>query len=205
MSLADFYVCGKCDYKTKLAREYDDHCKTIEHLKHYEHLLCRTCEIQCFTKVKFQAHLETSKHKRLSNIIMNCELCGYITTSKQLMDQHNSSKKHLNAVNGVKPPIYECLECNIRTKYKSVYEQHMNTKKHRGGFDDQTYECTTCDYKCGSKQLIDQHNATKKHMNAINGTRQTEYECIPCNFKSKFKSKLDEHLERKSHKKTVGQ
>jgi len=205
MSLADFYVCLKCDYKTKIAREFDDHWKTSEHLKHYEHLRCDTCEIQFFAKVKFQAHLETSKHKRLSNIIMNCELCGYMTTSKQLLDQHNSSQKHLNAVNGVKKPIYECVECNLLTKYKSVYEQHMNTKRHRVGYDDQTYECIPCDYKCGSKQLIEQHNATKKHMNVVNGTRQTEYECIPCNFKSKFKSKLDEHLERKSHKKTVGQ
>jgi hypothetical protein len=203
MSLADFYVCGKCDYKTKITKEMDDHWRTPEHLKHYEHLRCDTCEIQFFAKVKFQAHLETSKHKRLSNIIMNCELCGYMTTSKQLMNQHKSSQKHANAVNGVKPPIYECLDCNLRTKYKSVYEQHMNTKKHRVGFNDQIYECTTCDYKCGSKQLIDQHNSTKKHMNAVAGVLKPEYECIPCNFKSKFKSKLDEHLERKNHKKTV--
>jgi hypothetical protein len=205
MSLADYYVCLKCDYKTKIAREYDYHCNTAEHLKKYEHLRCDTCEIQCFTKVKFQAHLETSKHKRLSNIIMNCELCGYITTSKQLMDQHNATKKHMNAVAGVLKPEYECIPCNLRTKYKSVYEQHMNTKKHRVGFDDQTYECTTCDYKCGIKQLMDQHNATKKHMNAVAGVLKPEYECIPCNFKSKFKSKLDEHLERKSHKKVIGQ
>jgi len=205
MSLADFYVCGKCNYKTKILKEFDDHCKSAEHLKQFEHLLCRTCEIQFFAKVKFQAHLETSKHKRLSNIIMNCELCGYTTTSKQLMDQHKSSQKHVNAVNGVKAPLYECLDCNLRTKYKSVYEQHMNTKKHRVGFDDQIYECLTCDYKCGSKQLIDQHNSTKKHMNAVAGVAKPVYECIECNVRTCYKSTYQQHMNTKKHKKDIAE
>jgi len=202
MSLADFYVCGKCDYKTKITKEMDDHWRTPEHLKHYEHLRCDTCEIQFFAKVKFQAHLETSKHKRLSNIIMNCELCGYMTTKQNQMDQHNGTKKHLNAVNGVKPPMYECLECNLRTKYKSVYEQHMNNKRHTTEQPaKQVYECTICNFKFNRKGHYDSHLASKRHQAKINGTfieKQT-YECETCNFKFKTRNQYEGHLASKSH------
>jgi hypothetical protein len=205
MSLADFYVCGKCDYKTKITKEMDDHWRTPEHLKHYEHLRCDTCEIQFFAKVKFQAHLETSKHKRLSNIIMNCELCGYMTTKQNQMDQHNGTKKHLNAVNGVKPPMYECLECNLRTKYKSVYEQHMNNKRHTTEQPaKQVYECTICNFKFNRKGHYEGHLASKRHQAKFLPPPEAQtYECTLCNYKCGSKQLIEQHESSKKHMNAV--
>ena len=201
MSLADFYVCGKCDYKVKDVQKFDDHCKTAEHLKHFVHLRCHTCEIQCFTKVKFQAHLETSKHKRLSNIIMKCELCGYSTTKQNQMDQHNGTQKHLNAVNGVQKPKYECIECNFKTSFKSLYNQHMNNKKHTAELSaKQVYECTTCNFKFNRKGHYDSHLESKRHKAKFLPPPEAQtYECTTCDYKCGSKQLIEQHNATKKH------
>jgi hypothetical protein len=205
MSLADFYVCGKCNYKTKISKEMDDHWRTPEHLKHYEHLRCDTCEIQFFAKVKFQAHLETSKHKHLSNIIMNCELCGYMTTKQNQMDQHNGTKKHLNAVNGVQKPVYECIECNFKSCFKSLYTQHMNNKKHTTELmPKQVYECTTCNFKFNRKGHYDSHLESKRHKAKFLPPPEAQtYECTLCDYKCGSKQLIEQHESSKKHMNAV--
>ena len=76
--------------------------------------------------------MNTKKHRGgFDDQTYECTTCDYKCGSKQLIDQHNATKKHMNAVNGIQKPVYKCLECNLITNYKSMYDIHMNTKKHK--------------------------------------------------------------------------
>lgn len=168
MSLEGYYVCGYCNYQTKSKEDITKHDKTLSHLGHFKHLYCESCDIQCWTKFKFNEHCDTSKHKKLANISMECETCNYTTSSKQLMDQHMMTQKHKNAVNGVVKELLICEKCDYKTKFKSQFKQHEETEKHqnniRGIVKLQEHECVGCSYKTPFKSSLDVHKRSKKHI-----------------------------------------
>ena len=123
MSLADYYVCWWCNFKTKSERENNLHNKTPEHMAHFKHTYCEPCDKQFWNKPALEAHCETSKHKIAANIRMNCDTCNYATNNPHVMEQHQRSAKHKNAVNGVTKPEYICEKCDYKTNHKSRFLQ----------------------------------------------------------------------------------
>lgn len=171
MSLAGYYFCGWCNFKTLSEKENELHNKTLEHMAHFRHTYCEPCNKQCWNKSALEAHCETSKHKKLANISMECKHCKYITTNKQMMGQHELTKKHINAVNGIEKPGYKCEKCNYSTKFKSQFNQHEETDKHqnniRGIVKPDEYVCVECDYRTHIKSSLDLHKKSKKHIAKI--------------------------------------
>ena len=171
MSLEGYYYCGWCEFKTKSERENNLHLDSPEHNAHFKHTYCEPCKKQLWNKPALEAHCETSKHKKLANISMECEHCKYTTSSNQLMVQHNMTQKHINAVNGVAKLEFHCETCEFHAKFKSDYESHLLTKKHQNNINGvvkpDEYVCEACNYKTHIKCSMDLHKKTKKHLNRM--------------------------------------
>lgn len=171
MSLEGYYFCGWCNYKTKSEWEINLHHTTPEHMIHFKHLYCKTCDKQCWNESALEEHYKTSKHKKLANISMECEHCKYTTSSNQLMSQHNMTQKHINAVNGVTKLEFHCETCDYHAKFKSDYESHLLTKKHQNNINGvvkpDEYVCEACNYKTHIKCSMDLHKKTKKHLSQM--------------------------------------
>jgi len=171
MSLAGYYFCGWCNFKTPSEKENDLHNKTLEHMAHFKHTYCEPCDKQCWNRSALEAHCETSKHKKLANISMECKHCEYKTSSNQLMSQHNMTQKHINAITGVTKLEFHCETCDYHARYRSDYESHLLTKKHqnniRGIVKPDEYVCVECDYKTHIKSSLDLHKKSKKHIAKI--------------------------------------
>lgn len=171
MSLAGYYVCWWCDFKTPSEKEHDLHNKTPEHMAHFKHTYCEPCDKQCWNKPALDAHCETSKHKKLANISMECEHCKYVTNNRQMMEQHELTQKHKNAVNGITKPEYICEKCNYKTKFKSQFKQHEETEKHQNNINGvvkpDEYVCGACNYKTHIKSSMTLHEKSRKHLNRM--------------------------------------
>jgi hypothetical protein len=169
MSLEGYYYCGWCNFKTPSEKENDLHNKTPEHTAHFKQTYCEPCDKQCWNKPALDAHCETSKHKKLANISMECEHCKYTTGSNQLMSQHNMTQKHINAINGVTKLEFHCDTCNYHAKFKSDYDSHLLTKKHQNNINGvvkpDEYVCEACNYKTHIKSSMTLHEKSKKHLN----------------------------------------
>jgi len=168
MSLEGYYVCGHCNYKTKSQKDITEHDKTPSHLEHFKHTYCQSCDLQCWSKVKFNQHCETSKHKITANVRMECKHCEYTTNNQLLMARHEQSQRHKNAVNGVVKELLVCEKCDYKTKFKSQFKQHEETEKHqnniRGIVKPNEYVCSECNYITHIKCSMDLHKKTKKHI-----------------------------------------
>lgn len=218
MSLANWHVCWYCKsddfiiqefdsshpayriFKTKRQREWDIHENSRMHLDLFKMYYCNECELQYWNIDSFNRHKETYRHKKNTKVIISCKMCNYNTTDKQLMDGHNSSNKHICAINNIEKPIYECKECNYKTSFKSQYHNHTLSKKHNKINNEKiTFECKECNYACEFKSAYTLHMKSKKHEQKVNGIEKIIYKCDDCKFKSNYKSQYEVHLQSKKH------
>jgi hypothetical protein len=64
----DKYKCDKCDYETTKTNNFknhmlNNHSTKEERQKEFKYY-CELCDFGVFTKVSYNAHLESTKHKR---------------------------------------------------------------------------------------------------------------------------------------------
>jgi hypothetical protein len=99
------YECECCNYQTYNGDAFDRHEESKEHIKAEKimKLFCKTCKIQCRNDIEYNYHINTKKHKIASGEItketeFKCDLCNYVTTTKQNLDKHNNSKYHMEKI-----------------------------------------------------------------------------------------------------------
>ena len=100
------FECEICNYQTYNAENYDKHEESKEHLRREElrKFYCKTCNITCRTGIEYTHHINTRKHKIAigeisKEIEFKCDLCNYVTHTKQNLDKHYDSKYHLEKIN----------------------------------------------------------------------------------------------------------
>ena len=157
-------------FRTQSQYQFSLHEKSPEHLVEYRKFYCNECDVQCPNETVFNNHCKTSRHKKLSNIVIVCQMCNYETSNISHMRQHEESKGHREAVkNGGKQNGYECTICEYTTQFKSHYQQHINTKRHQD------------------------------KIHGITATTKPEFRCDPCGYTTQFKHHLEQHMKTKRH------
>ena len=94
--------CECCNFSTFISEVYDMHMESKEHQKQelISSLYCKTCKVQSRTKMEYQFHISTNKHKYATGELekqteFHCEKCNYKTNLKQHFDKHCTTKSHL--------------------------------------------------------------------------------------------------------------
>ena len=155
-------------YKTQSQREYDEHCRSLEHVSKFVHLKCEACEVQCWNKCDFEKHCASFKHRVKTKAPLRCELCGYESTTNWGMKQHCETQKHKDRVAGVQKEVHRCEACDFTAEFKSELDQHERTQKHREKVglpaEAQEFVCECCAYSTQFKQNYDRHLRSSKHL-----------------------------------------
>jgi hypothetical protein len=95
-----------------------------------------------------------------------CEFCDYLAKTRQRMDNHLISKKHINTLQELYEvdeddlTCYECITCNYKTTYKQNYHLHVKTKKHRSNISkDKKFICE-CGNSYATNKTLSRHKKT---------------------------------------------
>ena len=96
----------------------------------------------------------------MSNV--TCEVCKSVVLESR-MKEHEKTKKHQNAVNGIKQHF--CTECNLQLANRSSFSKH-NKNMHQG-LVRYNYHCTTSDIYMKDKKEVLTHRGSKKHFDVI--------------------------------------
>lgn len=220
---SQWYICNNCkceetlledneenrkhwswgSYKTRDALTFSYHEKSEEHLHHFKKYRCDTCDVQCWSNQGYAKHCDTSTHKKINKIVIECKMCEYTTCSKANMEQHTLTQKHQNKLDGVEKQIYTCEPCGYSTYFKSRMEQHNTTRKHNlKPTEPEEYTCSVCNYSTEFKQRLHQHNMTQKHKNRIAGiVDDINLHCEKCNYTAASKGLMEQHTKTKKHNK----
>lgn len=100
------HTCELCTYTTTSEKLFDIHLTTKAHQQkeRQEELYCTACSCQCRTKLEYDHHLGTTKHKKNAGLVptepmtYSCEACAYSTQFKHHYDNHTKSKKHIQNI-----------------------------------------------------------------------------------------------------------
>jgi hypothetical protein len=142
------FICVKCDYKTNRYYNYQEHKRSIKHIKR------KSSNIKSATinktnndgDILINLNTELLEKNNTTNIKQTqylCDKCNYSTSKKSNFNQHLSSKKH-KSMN--KPKEYNC-ECGKMYPYRSSlfnHKKNCNYKKEEvkeGGHDPQAPGC----------------------------------------------------------------
>jgi hypothetical protein len=132
---------------------------------------------------------------------MFCESCNYMATTKQRMEVHLVSKKHLDSGVVKTKELFFCEKCNYTTYVKGNYNIHCLSDLHLGiekvKKTHQEYTCEQCHFTTFFKHVLDNHLLSKKHLH-FNDEKQL-YTCIPCDVTTNNKLKYDMHCCSKKH------
>ena len=151
------FPCDKCDYKTSIVTEFENHMKE----NHKEEqptgsFACSQCEYRTKNKKQYIEHKNTA-HKE--TVPFECNQCEYNSLKGEDFNEH-MHKTH-------KSVIFECKECDYKSNEKSNLEQHnknIHEKKNllckyckntatNVCFDCSKDWCLTCVKLCALKQL----------------------------------------------------
>ena len=193
-------------YKTQDSVKFSYHEKSEEHLRHYQKYRCDGCDVQCWSIQEYNKHCDTSTHKKLNKIVIECKMCDYKTYTKSSMDQHIGTQKHQDTMNGVEKQVYTCEPCGYSTRFKSQIEQHLLTKRHqtKSSKPIENYTCEVCDYSTEFKHHLDQHKKTQKHKNKTLGVNvEANLYCEKCDYTASSKALLEQHNKTKKHNKEI--
>jgi hypothetical protein len=194
-------------YKTRDSLAFSHHEKSTEHLRHYDKYKCQGCDVQCWSNQEYAKHCDSSRHKKINKIVIECKMCEYTTYSKSSMEQHNQTQKHRDKILGVEKDSYICEPCGYSTKFKSQMEQHHLTLKHKAVLNgtcvsQDVYACNTCGYSTEFKHHLDQHNKTQKHKNKIAGiVENVNLYCDKCRYTAGSIALMEQHTKTKKHNK----
>jgi hypothetical protein len=101
------YFCEKCNYRCKFKSLFIKHTKSIAHIGENNEipndlassvLSCDKCNFKTFYSQNFKNHKlnnHSSFEERKKEFPFFCEVCNIGFFSKILLNNHNSSKKHL--------------------------------------------------------------------------------------------------------------
>lgn len=190
-------------YKTRDKLKFSYHEKTQSHLDHFKKYRCDDCDVQCWSNKEYVKHCDTSKHKKINKIVIECKMCEYTTCSKASMEQHNLTQKHQNNLAGIEKENFKCEPCGYSTHFKSRMEQHNLTRKHNEKrIEPEEYTCSVCNYTTEFKQRLHQHNMTQKHKNKVAGiVEEINLHCEKCNYTAASKGLMEQHNKTKKHNK----
>jgi hypothetical protein len=94
-------ICEDCGFKSHYASTFEAHKNEPMHKRviQLKSWYCDDCKVQCQCQVKYDEHLESTKHKKNIGEIVKpdyvCEKCDYKTKLKQHYEQHCTTNKHL--------------------------------------------------------------------------------------------------------------
>lgn len=131
---------------------------------------------------------------------MNCECCAYTATTKQRMNVHLLSKKHLQQGILQEDSIYMCDKCDYVTHVKGNFkihclsDAHLDIKKTKAPVVQMT--CEQCNYSTYIKSSFDIHLLSKKHNNFH--AKET-YTCEQCSLTTTEKQVYEKHCLSKRH------
>lgn len=191
-------------FKTTSMAEHVAHMGSVEHLQHFNQFKCVPCNVQCYNSYEFEAHCKTSKHEKISKVVIRCEMCDYETHSRSNMNQHEMTQKHMDRLNAIEKETYFCEQCDYTARFKSQMEQHELTKKHKdnvsGIVAPHQLACETCMYTTEFKHHLDQHFKTQKHKNKVNGDiPKVNLYCEKCEYAAATPALMAQHCKSKKH------
>jgi len=131
---------------------------------------------------------------------MNCECCAYTATTKQRMNLHLLSKKHLQQGILQDDCIYMCDKCDYVTHVKGNFkihclsDAHLDIKKTKAPVVQMT--CEQCNYSTYIKSSFDIHLLSKKHNNFH--VKET-FTCEQCSLTTTEKQVYEKHCLSKKH------
>jgi hypothetical protein len=158
MEIVNFFNCA-------------DHYEARKKEQEYFVLLGATLNsIEPLPKPKAKSHIIQPFEKK-EKIIVYCQSCNVYLQNTQLLEIHNSTRKHIKMTNTNK---FNCLnKSNI-------------------------FHCEKCNYTTNNKKDFNKHNKTQKHIinenstNSIPKSQKSQYECI-CGKSYKDNSGLWRH------------
>ena len=194
--------CEPCNIGLQEEQEYKNHLltpyhknvingykKNIEDIKNNKKLpyYCNICNIDCHKKNTYDAHIATKKHKNnengvsiiKTNGVFQCEDCNLTFTTKQSLQIHNESLKHLRNTKQIleetkeQEQDYQCLYCEKKYNWYSGLWRHIqkNHKEHKDNYEYQHgYESETEPEQKKENITIDIENneILKNHKNHTN-------------------------------------
>jgi hypothetical protein len=99
-----------------------------------EQTRCKVCKLNFEFPCDLKTHQKTKTHKEKASglykdISLHCNLCNVSCLSRNLMESHLKTKKHIARLES--PPIaLECTLCNIKCLSQAQMKKHLETKKH---------------------------------------------------------------------------
>ena len=106
------YPCEKCDYKTKLPSNLNNHTKTNHEEKKW--YFCQSCDYKG-SKKSLRVHIE-SKH---GSMLFKCDKCNYVSSRNEYLKKHVRNQHSTNS--------YHCTNCDHVTGRKDSLLRHMGT------------------------------------------------------------------------------
>ncbi len=96
------YKCENCKFYCNEISKWEKHIETDKHKtgKRSDYkgaYKCEKCNYETINKITFKQHIlnnHSSIEEKKKEYTLFCELCGFGTFSKDIMEKHNNSVKH---------------------------------------------------------------------------------------------------------------
>ena len=87
----------------------------------------------------------------------SCITCNYDTPNKSNLNAYNTSKRHLDKVNGVvkQPKEYQCKDCDYKTTKKYNLDKHINCR--HNNLIRKRYQCLACNVYINDMRALTAH------------------------------------------------
>ena len=124
-------------YHQKMVNNYEKETLWKPNIHKKSSYYCDICNIDCHKKNAYAIHIESKKHKNIQNGtiickkngVFQCEQCNLTFATKQNLQTHNHSLKHLKKIKQIEESEEDnqCLHCGKEYSSRSGLWKHVKT------------------------------------------------------------------------------
>ena len=177
--------CSFCSFKTKRASHLSKHLE--KHSTSQTIISCDQCMFKCLRNADLKKHIKKAhSDESLELKTYSCDLCIYVAKSPKVLDNHKSTRHHINIGNS---QLLHCQKCPYKTPKPLRMERHLRKHSSKREKQSKIFGCEVfgCDYKTTKSSNLTRHQL--KHTDS-----DRKHLCIICGQSFKRSDTLKQHL-----------